>query len=256
MVRIRCLILLLFALTQSPVQSAEGTKDVCVPEGVEGVEVEWAGAGHSFLSRDGRTYFLSDVYSPQSHQENEGAGHLPVGGPYIAYPLSDKPDRWGELPAVVVGQGGYTVNKSVILAGQSFVFYVGLNTECQTALLEAERLARLEQRGLWQTYSPYDAEDATLLKRYGEYHLVEGTVLSVGHTRKVIYLNFSERWTQDFTGIIQRENVEAFARSGIDVDALEGQFVRLRGVVQLRRGPEILLEHAAQLEVLQPESLN
>ena len=88
----------------------------------------------------------------------------------------------------------------------------------------------------------YDEVASALdLQRLGRlthsYQLVEGTVAPVGEGGGRIYLNFAKDWRSDFTISVDRKDAPAFAAAGIDLKALPGKRLRVRGFLGWRNGP-------------------
>jgi endonuclease YncB( thermonuclease family) len=83
--------------------------------------------------------------------------------------------------------------------------------------------------------------------------LQEGTVATVGEGGGRIYLNFAKDWRSDFTISVDRKDVPAFAAAGIDLKALAGKRLRVRGFLGWRNGPMIEASHPEQIELL-PEA--
>jgi hypothetical protein len=86
------------------------------------------------------------------------------------------------------------------------------------------------------------------------YQLVEGTVLAVGEGGGRLYLNFAEDWRRDFTISVDRKDAPAFAAAGIDLKALAGKRLRVRGFLAWRNGPMIEASHPEQIELLPGKS--
>jgi micrococcal nuclease len=82
------------------------------------------------------------------------------------------------------------------------------------------------------------------------YQLVEEVVAEVGGSRARLYLNFDRDWHHDFTIVVERKDQEALKAQGLDVTALAGRRLRVRGWIEWRNGPMIGLTHAEQIEVL------
>lgn len=82
------------------------------------------------------------------------------------------------------------------------------------------------------------------------YQLVEGRVVSVGEGAGRVYLNFARDWKSDFTISVARKDASAFQAEGIDLKALAGKRVRMRGWVIWRNGPMIEATHPEQIEIL------
>ncbi len=84
----------------------------------------------------------------------------------------------------------------------------------------------------------------------GPYRLIEGTVDHIGATQTGIYLNFGPPGTEqeDATARILGADLDAWRAAGVDVSALAGATVRLRGPVGYGGGPLLCLEHPLGLE--------
>lgn len=150
-------------------------------------------------------------------------------------------------------RAGFGCSKRWWGEGLARVYSFPDNRACVSELLLAENDAREKGLGLWA--SPvYRIENADDLDRLGRltksYQLVEGRVLSVGEGAGRIYLNFTRDWKSDFTISIARKDVGAFAAEGIDLKALAGRRVRVRGWVIWWNGPMIEATHPEQIEVL------
>jgi micrococcal nuclease len=127
------------------------------------------------------------------------------------------------------------------------------NRACVSELLAAENDAREKSLGVWASpvYRIESAEDVDRLGRLTQsYQLVEGTVLSVGEGAGRVYLNFDRDWKSDFTVTVARKDVSAFTAVGVDLKALAGKRVRVRGWIIWRNGPMIEATHPEQVEVL------
>ena len=165
-------------------------------------------------------------------------------------------DRHGyALAQVFVTDGASSIwlQKEMVGEGLARVYSFPDNRACVGELLAAESDAREKGLGLWASPA-YRIEDAGDVDRLGRltqsYQLVEGTVLSVGEGAGRIYLNFARDWKSDFTISVARKDVSAFTGEGIDLKALAGKRVRVRGWVVWRNGPMIEATHPEQIEVL------
>jgi endonuclease YncB( thermonuclease family) len=171
------------------------------------------------------------------------------------------PDRYGRIVAYA-----YTERDSDQAADRLFVqgelIAAGLarvadrvgGQACATALLARENAARKAKLGLWADpyYDLLDAEaPADVLAHKGQFTLVEGKVVSVRESGPTIYLNFGQRWSEDFAVTVRKRNERIFADAGLDLKGLEGRRVIVRGFVEARgsRGmPAIEAERAEQIE--------
>ncbi|MBN9014693.1 MAG: thermonuclease family protein [Rhizobiales bacterium] len=170
---------------------------------------------------------------------------------------NDAPDRYGRQHALVVQAGTDTsvhtsVQVELLRAGAVLVTGTGLTTDCATELTAAETFAHQAGQGLWA--SPDVIKNAEspddILAMLGRFALVEGKVLSARQSGATFYLNFGRHWVRDFAVIIPRQMIGSLARDGIDVKALAGRRVRVRGWIEQRGGPRIQLRGTGQIEVL------
>lgn len=165
-------------------------------------------------------------------------------------------DRHGHLLAqvyVVRGGAHIWVQEALVQDGFARVYALADARACMAELLAREDEARKARRGIWHSwaYRVQDAEDAKRLGRLTHtYQLVEGTVLAVGEGRKWIYLNFADDWRTDFTISVDRKKADAFEAAGLDLRALAGKRVRVRGWVHWRNGPMIEATYPEQIELL------
>lgn len=117
-------------------------------------------------------------------------------------------------------------------------------------LLGVETVARAQKRGLWarDAYSVHNADDAW--DAIGAFHLIEGRVQQARAAKARFYLNFGDDYRRDFTASAQMRRVRRWQKSGIELAALNGKRIRVRGFVNQINGPAITLNHSRQIEVL------
>jgi len=167
-------------------------------------------------------------------------------------------DRHGHLLAqAFLARDGKQIWLQEELVARGFVRVYSLadTRACVPALLAAEEEARDARRGLWRSWA-YRMQDAGNPKRLGRlthtYQLVEGTVHAIGEGRKLIYVNFAEDWHNDFTATIERKSLARFEAAGLDLEALPGTRIRVRGFIEWWNGPMIAATHPEQIELLGP----
>jgi Staphylococcal nuclease homologue len=165
-------------------------------------------------------------------------------------------DRHGHALAqvfVVKGNERAWLQGELAARGLARVYSFPDNHACTKELLAREAEARAERLGVWGV-SAYRVLAASDLERLGRltrtYQLVEGVVAAVADTRARFYLNFDKDWRRDFTIAVERKDDAALKAAGIDLKALAGRRVRVRGWIEWRNGPTIRLTHAEQIEVL------
>jgi endonuclease YncB( thermonuclease family) len=149
--------------------------------------------------------------------------------------------------------GELWAQQAMVAAGMARVYSFADNRQCLDQLFAAEGRARAAGVGIWGDpyYSVRAADEpAGLLKRAGQYELVEGRVLLADAASGRVYLNFGRFWKEDFTAVIEAPALRLFAKAGADPLRLEGALVRIRGWVDDRDGPRIEITHPEQIEVL------
>ena len=142
----------------------------------------------------------------------------------------------------------------LVKRGQARAYAFADNRACAAALLALEAEARRANKGLWRSdaYAVLEAgEPAKISKRLQTFQIVEGRVQAVGGAQRWKFLNFGDDWKRDFTAAIARSDVKRFTQAGIELDALKGARLRVRGWVERWNGPAIKLSAPEQLEILE-----
>ena len=168
-----------------------------------------------------------------------------------------EPDRWGRIAAQVYVAPRESHSEAWL---QAFLLEIGASRlvpepdvkPCWKSLKAEEDRARTAKTGLWgapnAVFSPEDP--AAILKKRGELAMVEGTIIGVGESRAVFYLNFGRSWRNDFTVLILKRQAKLFDSAGLKPQALAKKRVRVSGVVDGQTGPRIEASMPEQIEVL------
>lgn len=167
----------------------------------------------------------------------------------VAEPPRDRYDRLiaaagtldGDLAEALVRDGHLMVWPR---AGESLDF---------TALYAAEAVARADAAGAWSggAFSVLGPAPNALSQRLDGPVIVEGRVVDTGEARDGrVFVNFGLDWRSDFTATADRSAREVFAAAGMDLMALEGAQIRVRGWLYETNGPAVSLTHPAQLEIV------
>ena len=119
---------------------------------------------------------------------------------------------------------------------------------CEAAWLAIEARARAKSLGIWDDPgSVIDAADvADLTAADAKLVVVEGQVRRIGATRTRFYLDFGG--ARRFYRRRRAKAGAAFQRRGVDLAALTGQRVRVRGYLDDRFGPRIELTDPLMIE--------
>jgi hypothetical protein len=92
-------------------------------------------------------------------------------------------------------------------------------------------------------------QPAAVLAQRGRFVLVEGKVVSVHTSGATTYVNFSRDWSNEFAVTVRKRNEDRFRTAGVNLKALAGRLVRVRGWVEQRRGPWIEATYPEQIEL-------
>lgn len=193
---------------------------------------------------------------PLGDEARDKITDLTLGQPVSLYYGGERRDRHGRALAHLVVErdaGPVWVQAEMLRSGLARVYSFPDNRSCLPELYAAERQGRADRLGVWRDpfYTIRDAaRPETILDRVGQYELVEGRVLNADITGGRAYLNFGRHWKEDFTIVIERAGLRLFEREGFDIEGLENRVIRVRGWVDSRDGPRIVVTHPEQIEVL------
>jgi endonuclease YncB( thermonuclease family) len=219
--------------------------------------------GRTLKLADGREVRLAGIEVPPASEARAGGfGSVAALDALVAEKdivlkhLNPATDRYGRVVAWAFRRGAIgeeLVAALLVAKGHARVAIAAGERACMTELMAAERLARTAKLGLWgdPRYELKRAQNpGEIATARGRFSLVEGSVLSVRDSGGVIYVNFSRRWTEDFTVTISKRNERFFIAQGLSPKALQGRRVRIRGVVEERGGPWIEAVRPEQIEVV------
>lgn len=161
-------------------------------------------------------------------------------------------DRWGRRVVRLSSPGRATsIQEDLVAAGAVRVRPESGDARSLAALLAAEARAREERAGLWSLseYGIFRADQAETA--IGAFNLVEGVVVSAGALKGRLYLNFGEDYRDDFTVTAPSRAAKSWATNGLDLAALEGARLRVRGFVERINGPSIETDQREAIERLE-----
>jgi endonuclease YncB( thermonuclease family) len=223
--------------------------------------------GRSFLLADGREVRLAAIETPLAVPGDEDEARVQaalaaktaletilLNREVDLFALSS--DRYGRLVAYVfirTSSGEALVQHELVAAGHALVSPAASAATCRIYLRNAERDARKGGLGLWG--DPYyavkaAADPADVLVEQGRFALVQGKVMSVRESGGMVYVNFGQRWSEQFTVTILKRNERIFAGAGLTPKALAGRSIEVRGWVEERGGPAIEVSRPEQIEVV------
>lgn len=220
--------------------------------------------GKSLLLTNEDTVRLAAIEAPNRQEENTASRRGRPGEPLgeeakeaLERLIGNRPVRLEEVSASsrdrhgrVLAQvyAGETWLQGALLAQGFAMVYSFSDTPPHliTRMLEQERLARTEKRGIWahpyyRILSPQEAD--TFINRF---KIVQGRVVSVHEVRGNVYLNFFEAWRGRFAVFISRKYAPQFG----DLSRLTGKTVAVRGWIHYHNAPMIALTHPGEIESL------
>ena len=161
---------------------------------------------------------------------------VPLHGLYRLIVLEPKADRWGRIAGFVVPPeppGAESINLALVRQGLSPAFTSDLPPDCIAPFLMAEAEARVARRGIWSKPGLLlAATDLEGLKgRAGLFTIVHGRVTSVRQRQRRVFLNFGAFGSERFSVIVAVSRLQAFAAGGLDLSALKGQEIEVRGIL-------------------------
>ncbi|MGA8079180.1 MAG: thermonuclease family protein [Xanthobacteraceae bacterium] len=246
------------------------TAPACGGEPIADATVSRVRDGRTFTLADGREVRLAAVEVPPLPMPGASGDTVPgakaaeaaldalAGGDRVVLRRAEAgPDRYGRIVAYAYTERDgdeIFVQGELITAGYARVGDRVAGGACATELLARESAARRAKLGLWADpyYDPIEAETpAAVLAHQGQFVLVEGTVVSVRESGPTLYVNFGQRWSEDFSVTVRKRNERSFAEAGLNLRGLEGRRVIVRGFVEARgtrKMPSIEAARPEQIE--------
>jgi len=193
---------------------------------------------------------------PLAHEAREALASLADGREAVLKYGGTEQDRHGRRLAhlfVSTPEGDIWAQGEMLKQGLARVYSFPDNRSCVEQMLELERDARRDRRGIWNNpyYAMRDARAEDRLEALeGTFQLVEGRVEEVAIVRGRVYLNFGQDYRQDFTITIDPRDARRFAERGEALRTIKGETVRVRGWLAVINGPMIEATHPEQIELV------
>jgi len=257
------------APTSGEARSAAIVLAACPNVGTQAARVAKVDEHLDLALTDGRSLHLAGLDPPQATQQSpdlvrraQEALTTRVGPGITFIPLSAKPDRWGRIPAFVFvagnTPGAAQQNAADILLDDGLARFMPAPEAhaCRDDFLAAEKKARQAKLGLW--LDPFYAIIAATNRsgfagKSASNVIVEGRIINVSSNAYRTTLTFAPPRDHAFTVTILKRNVAIFERSGLDIKALIGRILRVRGLLDLRFGPQIEIATSDAIEVISTE---
>lgn len=167
--------------------------------------------------------------------------------------IPPKEDRYGRIRAQIFlpeNSNDPWLQVALLKRGLARVSISPDRHECAAELLAAEAQARSAKLGLW-AYPAYVVRNPqTVAHDAGTFQVVEGKVVSAILRDGRAYLDFGPDWHTDFTVMISSDDMENFRQASVDPRGFAGKNVRVRGWVEDRDGPEIIVATPESIEII------
>ena len=228
--------------------------------------------GETVRLDDGRTLRLAGALAPRAGDVGAEAGAWPAeaetraalsslvqGRTVTLWHDATRLDRYGRVLAQVTfgDEPGTTWLQGVLVAqGLARAYGRPGADACAMALAALERRAREAGRGLWSNaaYGARRADEGDAIARAsGSFQVIEGTVRRTSRGgRGEVYVSMASRPRGSegypFAVVVPARVNELIG--GVEPRALVGRRVMVRGWIEQRRGPVIVIDSKGQLEVL------
>lgn len=242
----------------------EGVQSACPSAGSERATIANIDERLEITLKDGRTLRPAGLEPPRPTPDQpdfeitaRDALRAEAGSEIAFLPLAEKPDRWGRVPAFVffAKPGAAPVSAGQFLLAGGFARFMPEPAAhpCRTLFLAAEAVARAAKLGLWRdpfyaVLSPTDRD--AFAERAATNVIIEGRLSGVDESRLRTYLEFAPRRAGAFEVTILQRNVKKFAQAGLEFHALIGRTLRVRGLLDLRFGPQIEVSDPDEIELI------
>jgi hypothetical protein len=146
--------------------------------------------------------------------------------------------------------GGVWVQEALLQQGLARVALLPSHAQCADRLYAAEGAARAAQRGLWALAAYAVRAPQNVARDRGTFQIVQGKVVAAAVKGGRGLINFSADWRHDFTVTIAPDDLKTFRARDVNPRDYAGKRVRVRGMIEWYRGPEIELMGPESVEVL------
>jgi endonuclease YncB( thermonuclease family) len=236
--------------------------------GIGPAEVARVVDGRSLVLADGREVRLAGIETllPVAGDEDEARAEAALAAKTALealvlrreidiLPENAGSDRYGRVIAyasVHAASGAVLVQRELVASGHALAS-PGVAPACRVLLRNAEQAARARKLGLWgEPYSVLKnaSDPADILADQGRFAVVQGRVASVRESAGIVYINFGQRWSDQFTATILKRNEGSFAGAGVTPKSLAGRTIEVRGWIEEHGGPAVEVTRPDQIDII------
>jgi micrococcal nuclease len=160
-----------------------------------------------------------------------------------------KKDKYNRLLAYCFVDGKFA-NAEMLKNGLAMLLTIVPNVKYVDMLVKAQQEARDTGLNLWKPEGIIPVEQAAA--HLGELATVEGKVLKAKKTASAVYLNFGRDFRSDFSVVIFQDSFRLFNEQKITPENYyRDKTVRVSGLIKEYQGPEIIVRHPSQIEIVE-----
>jgi endonuclease YncB( thermonuclease family) len=220
--------------------------------------------GETLLLDEGRRLRLIGALAPRAGDVGAAAGSWPPenearaalatlaeGRSVALWHDRRQRDRYGQLLAHVT-IGSDWLQGTLVARGLARAYGRPGSDACAEALAKLERRAREDGLGLWANaaYRVRVASRGDWRRAAGSFQVVSGTVRRVSRGTGEVYVSLSERRGRAYPLAAVVAGNRSDLTGGVAIRALVGRRVLVRGWIEQRRGPVIIVDSKGQLELV------
>ncbi|MCM8778490.1 MAG: thermonuclease family protein [Candidatus Omnitrophica bacterium] len=163
----------------------------------------------------------------------------------------EKKDRYGRLLGYVFVDNTF-VNAKLIEEGLAFLYTSPPNVKYVDKFLTLQKKAREAGWGIWGIYTRGSISDKEAKEHIGELAEVVGRIVKTGEKEKLVILYFGQGKKDDFKVVIFKKDEKYFRERKIILSTYyTGKKVKVYGKIRYHFGPEMIVHHPAQIEIME-----
>ncbi|WP_411903040.1 DNA-binding protein [Methylorubrum thiocyanatum] len=237
--------------------AAPRAEEACRPAAARADRLADVGPRGELILASGRRAVLSGLHWPDAPEIDAAARSwlLAFRGMPLVLTERGPEDRWGRRRADGIAGEAEPVDLAggLVAAGLGYAGAGEADALCRPALRALEAAPRAAGHGLWAGGPLAATDEPALSARAGRFVVVEGRILHVGERSARTYLDFARRGEQGLTVTVQKRTWRSLSEHGLSAATLKGRLVRIRGTVEIGRGPLIDLAGVEGIEVVEGE---
>lgn len=176
-------------------------------------------------------------------------------GQTLVFTQQGETDRWGRrhVDAIAGEDEPVDLALGLIAAGLAFVDSGESDALCRSDLLKAEAFPRTSRLGVWAAQPLSAVDGPALTSRNGHFTVAEGPIRSVTERRNRTYLNFVGPGEPGLSVTVMKRTWRIMLERGLTAQSLTGRAIRVRGTIEIWRGPMLDMGSPDMIELLDGE---